>query len=500
MVGRSGRLLNRIISRLTDPTDPSERFSRDEFLIANVVNCQPPNDILTGAPYEQQAIAQCSPFLRETLEKAAPRAILAMGNQSLRWLTGHWGIDSLRGYIHDTKWGPVIGTYHPAYIARGKYPLTRAFQMDLLKAIHVAQGKSWKVEKNYIFARGPAVLGTYVDAYIKEGFPPLAFDIETPYAKIEKDEEIEPTLEDDASFTILRISFAFRDGEAITMPWAPWSIPYIQTLLSSGGDKIVWNQNFDVPRLQANGCEINGNVYDGMEAFHFLEPSLPMGLKFAATFYCPDLPPWKLLSREDPEWYSCADSDAARRVFLAVRKGLEKQGRWNTFVRHYVEFGKILRGMSKQGVLVDKERRDRERQRLEGKYTKLLTELQCDVPDAVKPRKVFKKTQEQLMKIGSWVDGGMVEVTVMEKPKHTHEWVGGVSEPAPWIAGGQPLSLVSCSCGRSKKAPKPKHEHKFEPVTLLDEKGRPLVACACSKMKLAPKPKKERKKNEISGV
>lgn len=415
--GGAGRLLDRMVARTKDP-DSGLPLARRDFLIGNVVNCRPPDNELVGAPYEDAAIAHCAPYLLETLKRHSPRVVLALGNTAFRWFTGEWGIDKLRGYVFDTPHGPVIGTYHPAYIMRGKFPLARVFQMDLLKALYVARHGVPRMEKRYTLHPTVVDLDAFYHAWSLAGRPILSFDIETPYStgvKDEKDDDLTGNslgVEDDPSYqTILRISLTFRPGEAITMPFTPPYDAWVRRILGEAPKVLVWNRAFDVPRLQYHGVVFNGRIYDGMDAWHFLEPSLPMGLKYAATFYCPDMGAWKLESRTNPEWYNAADSDVALRCYLGVRADLEKEGRWETFERHFVDLSQVLRDMSNRGVNVDRIVRAKIKKEFDDHYTVTTAGLQVHVPQKVRKMKVFKLGEATLRKKGSWDDTRMVLIT-----------------------------------------------------------------------------------------
>jgi uracil-DNA glycosylase family 4 len=413
-VGGAGKLLDRLLYRTRDP-ETNQPLVRDDFLITNIIRCRPPDNKLTGEDWEYEAIEHCRPALEILIKEFQPRAIVALGNQPFRWFTGNWGIDKLRGYIFDSRFGPVIGTYHPAYIMRGQFHLARVFELDIKKALYVSRHGKPFLKKTYITHPSPDDARVYAARYFNQGCPPIAFDIETPYAKIEKDDDItvEASIEDDLSYKhLLRISFAFEDGVAISMPWQPPYISIAQAILASKGDKIVWNRHFDVPRLVANGAPVLGRIYDGMDAWHFAEPSIPMGLKYAATFHCPDMPPWKLMSHEQPEWYNAADSDVARRVMLAVRRNLEAENRWTTFERHFVDLGLVLQEISAHGIKVDQAKRKFERERFQAWYANVLAEIQTLVPTQLIPRQVFKVSEERLKKPNkkgtiSWEDGRM---------------------------------------------------------------------------------------------
>ncbi|MGH7273843.1 MAG: hypothetical protein ACREIQ_05290, partial [Nitrospiria bacterium] len=277
-----------------------------------------------------------------------------------------------------------------------------------LKAVRCGKEGRIKKERDYLLHPTPFQAEEFLLRYQSlSSVPTLAFDIETPYDRdIEKDEDFS-LIEDLPSYTILRISFSFEEGKAITMPWREPYISVARALLGGQRPKTVWNEAFDVPRLEANGCPVNGLVVDSMQAWHALEPSLPMGLKFVATFYCPDLPPWKLLSRSDPEWYSAADSDALLCCYNGIRSALGRQGRWGMFLRHFGELGTVLRSISRKGILVDLDKRREGRERLGRLFTTEVQRCQNLVPEMIKPVKVYKKTEEQLKKAGLWVEGKM---------------------------------------------------------------------------------------------
>jgi hypothetical protein len=303
---------------------------------------------------------------------------------------------------------------------RGKYPLAKVFQQDILKALYVARHGVPKIKKEYILNPSGADAIAYLERYRAAGFPLLSWDIETPYSKGMKDEKddgliTEKFIEDDPSYkVILRISFSHEPFKAITMPWVRPYTDIIKQLLESGGDKLVWNKHFDVPRVRAHGINVQGRIYDGMDAFHFYEPSFPMGLKYAATFFCPDMHAWKLDSRDQPEWYNAADSDVALRCFLGTREALIEEGRWKTFERHFVDLSGVLGRMSARGVLVDRAAREDRRREFEEKLEATISSLQPLVPVEVRPKHVFKSSEERLRKGGKWIENGMVKVTVLE--------------------------------------------------------------------------------------
>jgi hypothetical protein len=190
--------------------------------------------------------------------------------------------------------------------------------------------------------------------------PPLAFDIETPYSTNEEELTEDDLLEDvpDASWEILRISFAFKEKEAITMPWMP---PYIDLALEALAEAemaCVWNAPFDCPRLEREAEKrgrviFNGYVCDAMDAHKFLLPHIPRRLKYVATLWT-DVSQWAARRGAGEEYYSCVDSDVLLRIFNKVKAALEARGMWALFHRHYTMVMKVLRKMSRRGIPVDR--------------------------------------------------------------------------------------------------------------------------------------------------
>lgn len=441
--GKSGKWVDKLISSIPDP-ETGETLKREDFLITNILRCRPPGNELTGKPWEKAAISTCKPYLEAYLERVKPRAILACGNQAFRWFTGHWGIEAnnLRGYVFPTRWGPVIPTYHPSYIIRGKFHLGRIWAMDLKKALFIARGGELKKEKHYLLDPSFKEMEKWVEEYEgrlrEDPSTTLAFDIETPYKGEEKDEELgdvewtmvdNSPIESDASYIILRCSLSFSPFKAISFPWVKPFSDLAKRALSSTGPKTVWNGNFDIPRLRYNGAEIGGRIYDSMFAWHFWEPVLPMGLKYAATLLTPDMEAWHLESGKNPAYYSAADSDVLLRCFLEIKKALMESGRWERFERHVVDLEKVLSKMSRRGILVDREKRERFAKEFGEKYEEVVKTLQPLIPLSLLPKKVFKLSEERLRRSGSWEEGRMMKVRVLEEEKPPKEKKEKVAAP-----------------------------------------------------------------------
>lgn len=65
---------------------------------------------------------------------AKPNLIVALGNTAVWFLIGQTGITSMRGYLHETPYGKVLPTYHPAAVLRN-WHLRTIVKADLMKAV-----------------------------------------------------------------------------------------------------------------------------------------------------------------------------------------------------------------------------------------------------------------------------------------------------------------------------------------------------------------------------
>lgn len=111
-VGRSGQLLNRMLSAIGR--------DRQSAYIANVIPWRPPGN-RTPTPIETEI---CRPFIERQIELAAPKVLVTLGNPSTRTLLNtQVGIMRMRGnwQEHRTADGraiPTMPTLHPAYLLR----------------------------------------------------------------------------------------------------------------------------------------------------------------------------------------------------------------------------------------------------------------------------------------------------------------------------------------------------------------------------------------------
>lgn len=308
-VGPSGWQLNHVFKR--------GGFQRENFAgIDSVLHCQPPGNKLSGQPYEDEAIRHCSPYLDDTIHRVFPRAIVALGGTALKRLTGLSGITRNRGFIIEGSDGiPVVGTFHPSYLlpkkgekAASKY--TWVMIMDIRKALRVAQGKRDLYPQQYLMDPHPDKAIQFMNEYTSTPGITMAWDLETLYKLKQKNEQ---KLELDERQTITRISYSWRPGYAMTIPWIePYISQVIIPIFEMNRPKVGWNsKGFDEPIvILQEHINMGGVLYDAMDQFHTFQPNIERGLEFATSILCDHLGAWKHRSQSDPEWYSCVDSDA----------------------------------------------------------------------------------------------------------------------------------------------------------------------------------------------
>lgn len=381
--GRAGFLLKKLIRHAG--LDP------EGFGIANAVWCRPPQNKLRGMPYEASAVYQCGQrHLLPLLRRENAPVVVPLGAIPLRSLTGWEDILERRGYVWRDVTMPGGGllypTVHPSFVMRGNGNYGTVLIHDLQQAVEYAAGGFIPAPTNYLLDPPPADALRWADAYraALANDPSLlcAFDIETAYDDEEKEEG--GMDDEDRSYLILRISFSYRAGEAISFPWSGEYLAAVRRIFDSTGGKVVWNEGFDVPRLRAAGIQIAGTIFDGMVAWHVLESDLPKRLKFVASMLLPHQGPWKHLNRERPAFYNATDSDVEGQATSTIFQRLRESGLWRVYDRHILQMGPIFVHMSARGMPIDAVRRRDYAHLLASKQSEVLGRMVAAVPRAAR--------------------------------------------------------------------------------------------------------------------
>ena len=391
-VGRAGFKLTRLLEWAG--------LDRAKFDIYNTVWCRPPGNKLEGSQYEPSALNHCFTHHWSSLLRSA-KVIVPMGNVPTGFLLGKKGILTNRGYVYQWNGLHVIPTVHPSFIQRGAAKWSAPFINDVQKAVELARTGMPPQFTNYLLDPSPlgalqwaqdyrAYLAAHPSTY-------LAFDIETP-GKGDDEEDIDTDSDaPDRTWNIERIGFSYRGLSALSVPWAPEYMAAIRLLCESGGDKVVWNAGFDVPRIRRSGVALNGTIHDGMVAWHILHSDLPKRLAFVATFTCPWQPAWKHLSGAKPAFYNATDACVELRSMMVMEAELRKTGLWDVYQNDVLDLEPILVHMQTKGMPVDQVVRLDRACRLAEELVIVRERMEASVPlDARRIATIYKGTPKDV--------------------------------------------------------------------------------------------------------
>jgi uracil-DNA glycosylase family 4 len=398
-VGRAGQYLWSTLSRVG--------IDRGGFRIHNVLSCRPPGNKLIGQPYTQAAIDHCAPNLNETVEDhkghcakiGKTPVVVALGKFAFRSMMA---IDDKHPIMHadyqtyphwSDKYGIwVMSAPHPSFIMQGNHHVAPTLQYVIQRALEIASDGLILDSPYYLLDPSPEEFFKWVQGYIARRHDPdiyLSYDIETPYKSGHDEDDI--AREDDDDYTILRVSFCYEPGNAVSVPWTAEYIPGIEQLFQSGGVALGWNNNTYDDRRIMEYMPMNVVRLDAMLAWHVLNTSMPKGLGFVTPFYWKNTSMWKHLSDSLPAFYNAKDADAALRCFLGIKKDLVKNKLWDVFERHVVLLNEVLAYMSRQGVKLDMDERMAAEVKLQGILDSLEASMQGAVPIEARSLKVYKK-------------------------------------------------------------------------------------------------------------
>lgn len=348
------------------------------------------------------------------------RVVVPMGEKPLQYVTMEPNIARWRGRVVANNDGRfTVPTYKPSAllhkrrnpfgppdpdILRNPPRLQASFIRDLHYAIHVAKHGFQRAPVDYLLDPTIEVFERWVQGYFdqlsKDPATILSWDIETPYKKkITEEEELEEAeAATDLNTMVLRHSFSYKTHAGVTTPHDPRFYPLLKELLKAKGAKTGHNfLYFDVPVMEGHGWEVNGKLYDGMDAWHWLYPQRDKGLE-AVTADTTDMLPWKHLSDAEPEWYSVSDSDAALRNILWIHDRIKKAGPevWANYQELAVEVMDYMRAAGKRGVPLDIEKQKELAPLMDAEIGRLDTLIQTEVEEKFKPRKRYKREPEEV--------------------------------------------------------------------------------------------------------
>lgn len=444
LVGRAGQYLFTQLQRAG--------IERDGFVTHNVLSCRPPDNKLAGMPFEAAAIKHCAPNLDATIASMKPKVIFTLGRIAFKRVMGYEDKHPVMraDYLCYPHWNDtyqcwVVAADHPAFLMRGKHNLAGPLQYAAKRALEIAQHGVESESLEYLLDPAPATFQQWVDDYLRRmesagGDLYLSYDIETPH-KSGKDES-EIAREDEDDYTILRISFCYEPGRAVSVPWAAAYMPNIERLFAAGKG-IGWNSSvYDDARIQ-NQMPMPLVKLDAMLAWHVLNSALPKGLGYVTPFYWPNCKMWKHLADSKPAFYNAKDADAALRCWLGIRRDLAENDQQEVFERHVVQLNEVLSYMSRKGVLLDQTKRLDAERMVAGLLAEVEVGLDAAVPLAARSLKVYKKAPKDTQ--------GLVQVEG-EVKSTSCDACGAVPAPALHFKSVGKKRLNTCrTCGKQRK-------------------------------------------------
>ncbi len=370
----AGSLLERSFRRMG--------YDRKQFSLTNVLRCRPRNNWLAGAPWEFHALNKCRPNLDAAIAERRPRAILALGDTATRELTGEAGeargVSHLGGYVLKGPSGiPVIPTFHPSFIRRGKAAYQGIFARNLQRAVNVAAGRDrlweWDLEEaqrngriRYSLHPGLDEARSFAARVAGNQALVVSYDIET-FESASLDEDARDGFTDTR---IRLIQFSTESGSGIAMPWEGAYRDIASEIIRTPNVKCGHNLwLFDNRVLEACGAREGldlrprGVIHDTLAMFHHWQPDLPAHLQFASQFV--QFPfPWKHLAATDLEFYGCVDVDATLRLYQFLDRQLRADGIYDSaydvrgdceggYVGQVSQVRPILAAMERRGLPVD---------------------------------------------------------------------------------------------------------------------------------------------------
>jgi uracil-DNA glycosylase family 4 len=313
-------------------------LDRSQAGIHNIVACQPPGNWLVGSPWEHMAITTCRQYLDPFLNEPGTQVVVTLGATALKQVLGlhQKGIkvEDFHGTVQrdplNRFW--VVPTFHPSHLLQGKANLTGTVVWDLQQAQSVLAGSYTREDADLIIDPPAEWFAGWLSMMEEDTSAWMSVDIETPDKTGGRDEgELGAA---DISYDIKRVNFAGNREQGITVPYYGPYIPLIDRALKHPGWKLLWNADYDVPRLRHNQHQIGGKVVDLMWLWHLLQSDLPRGLGFAAPF-CSTYGAWKHLASQRPAEYAAVDGFQTQRVGEQLIPDAWRSGMWSTFERHF---------------------------------------------------------------------------------------------------------------------------------------------------------------------
>lgn len=331
--------------------------------------------------------------LDEQICAVNPQIIIALGNWPMWYLTGKGKVATQRGYKLPTgidTWRgsqlflrqspfrskgsiPVLPVYHPAAILRN-YAWRKITVHDLTRVTNFLNGEPWhdteETSRFNIVQPTPAVLGQFIDAWIKSPEVPIVCDLETKLQRI----HIVGLTRDGK--TNLAVPFFHITAGGFRPTYSPLEFRqiymHLHRLFHAPGMRFRGqNWLYDIQYITKFFFSVPVCDWDSMIGQHVAFPSLRKALDYQASMYCRHYVYWKDDLKESTDdfdtekacLYNCEDLYRTHEIISVQEKMLPDLNKLTQFQRRMKLFPIVCRMMN-DGVLVNKNLRDRQRVQL----------------------------------------------------------------------------------------------------------------------------------------
>lgn len=364
MTGANGRLFNDLLD--------NAGFQRNEYYITNCVKCAP-----MDAPLKDKHWASCKSHLKHELKTVKPLAIVAVGAEALKWLTGQSGVKKLRRHgipslvDHNLLVFPMLQpaqVFHAQGSAKDRLKVEMIDDLKWLRTRMLEGRLGRQDEMDVDYKQAVTVEDVYEFLIELTVDYPVSFDLETADKSFEGGR-----LFPDERGLITAIGFSKGPGHARAIPlWALgmktlhyWTdeelyghvLPAVKAFLR---DRVVFGHNapqFDQKwiryMLELEYCKID---FDTMLANYLIdEESGLQGLETLAKLHT-DMTPWKstFQCRDIDKLclYLCKDVDATFRIRQTLEPKLDPTLK-NLFNLISLPLANALSDMELRGALID---------------------------------------------------------------------------------------------------------------------------------------------------
>jgi len=320
--GRYGEVLDKLLNEAN--------ISRHECMLTYLVKDRPPagkmefyfedKKYLHPKPLFNEALQQ----LKKDIETYKPNIVVTFGALAMHYLIGIQGIQSNRGFIHESTLCPgvkVLPTYALGVID-ADWKLSFSAAMDIRKAVRNSTDDCLPYDKRILETNiSKQSYLEYLNFLLCAHKGPIAVDIETksPGAHID--------IIGIADSPYHAVSFEFLSGKQprynLEEETEIWST--LARVLTTR-EVIFHNGLYDSTVLWYNqGILCEKYTKDTLYAAHACFPELPRSLGYLASI-CLNVPAWKHTSTESPLLYNAADAANTFGIWEILEAEMGRQG------------------------------------------------------------------------------------------------------------------------------------------------------------------------------